>query len=144
MKTLSHDTLVRLDTWVHSYATVGTLAGCAAERGNFEPLTARYIADQHLRGGSECWANTAPTFLSADKSHYDEARAAFASAVILTPDEIVEIEGSQFRVAVDKFDRGRRPRYSNSIKFRRVDDTALKAAIAELMAEIAEASRKGA
>lgn len=135
MKTLSHNTLVRLDTWVHSYAKVGTLAGYAAERGKSEPITERYIADQYLRGGSECWANTAPAFLSADKSHYDEARAAFASAVVLTPDEIVEIEGIHFRVSVDKNDRGRRPKYSNSLSFKRLNDASLKKAITELLAE---------
>ena len=135
MKVLAHNDLVRLEAWVHSYAEVGTLAGFAAERGKFEPITERDIADQHLRGGSECWANTASSFLSANKSHYDDHRAAYASAIVLTPDEVVEIEGKQFRVAVDKFDRGPRPRYSNSIRFKRVDDASLKAAIAALIAE---------
>ena len=135
MKVLAHDTIVRLEAWVHSYAKVGTLAGYAAERGKSEPITERYIADQHLRGGSECWANTSPTFLSADKSHYDRDRAVYASAIVLTPDEVVEIEGAQFRVVVGKSDRGSRPRYSNSIQFKLVDDASLKAAIAALIAE---------
>ena len=139
MKFLTHDCTVRLNTWTHSYATVGTLNGCQWEKGNHVLVTERYVADQYLRGGSECWANTAPTFLSSDKSHYARAREMYDLAEVLEPDEIVNIDGRLFRVCVDKLDRGARPRYSDSIKFKRVDDASLKATIAELIAERAAA-----
>lgn len=135
MKVLNHNDIVRLDTWVARHAKVGTLNGCQAERGKPTPVSLRYIADQYLRGGSDCWANTSPAFLSADKSHYERDRAIYASAIVLVPDEIVEIEGEHFRVTVGKNDRGPRPKYSNSLGFKRLNDASLKVAMTELLAE---------
>ena len=106
-KALNHNDLVKLASWVNSYAKVGTLNGYCPE-----------FADKaRERGNDEAWTSQAGAMITNDKSYYEREQAKVAAAVVIAHGETVEIEGNLYRVHVNKGNDGEFPRNSDPIRF---------------------------
>jgi hypothetical protein len=109
MTTLSNGQYVRLATWTHSVASVGTLDGMA-----LKPET---LAMCRNRRDPECWTVYAGSTISDSKAFYERDRARVAGATVIADGETVEIEGKQYRVRVIPGNAGSSPRNSDPIQF---------------------------
>lgn len=107
MINLKHNDLVKIASWVGSYAKVGTLNGYCPDRA----ATARE------RGEPEAWTVNAGAALSSDKSYYAAEEAKAASAIVIAHGETVEIEGKPYTVRVMPRNDGQFPRNSDPIHF---------------------------
>lgn len=97
MKVLKHGDLVRLETWRGSLAKVGSVEGFARQYGN-DPDAA--LKREQERGFSIAWINALPTTISAAAHFHQRAKVEHASAIVLTADEFVSIEGRTYRTRV--------------------------------------------
>jgi len=105
--TLNHNDLVKLASWTHAYAKVGTLNG-------FSPDTANKARE---RGEDEAWTSQAGTIITSDKSYYAREEKLVASAIVIAHGETVEIEGNLYTVNVNKGNDGSFPRNCDPIRF---------------------------
>jgi hypothetical protein len=105
MTTLNHDDLIRLPQW-DVYARVSTLNGyCPA-----------FAETARKRGEPEAWVTFAGTALYDSRHYYEIERAKTASAVVISTNEVVEIEGRLYRATVMRGNE-RHPRNSDPIHF---------------------------
>jgi len=106
-KTISHNDLVKLASWLNSYAKVGTLNGYCPN-----------VADKaRERGDDEAWTVNAGAALSSSKSFYEIENAKVARAIVVAHGETVEIEGNAYTVYVNRGNDGAFPRNSDPIRF---------------------------
>lgn len=109
MTTLSNGQYVRLATWTHSVASVGTL-----ESMGLKPET---LAMCRNRRDPEAWTVYAGSTISDSKAFYERDRARVAGATVIADGETVEIEGKAYRVRVVEGNAGSSPRNSDPIRF---------------------------
>jgi hypothetical protein len=123
---LKHGDRVRLASWLHPYdrttVSVGTVRGYTASY-NEDPEVAYARAAKN--GHDVAWTVHAGTILlggAADRKAQAEQEAAeLARAVVLTPGDVVLIEGEQFKVHVPQGNL-RAVRNSDPIHFNRVPE----------------------
>ena len=109
MKTLSHNTLIRLPSWADMYyATVGTNHGFYRDRG-WEP-----------EGENSAWSTFAGSMLSNSPAYYDNEKKKAACAVTIEEGETVEIERIAYKVKVMPGNGGMFPKNSDPIHFEKV------------------------
>lgn len=88
MITLTNKQPVRLATW-KQYATVGYVTGEDAARAQ-------------RNGHDVAYAVNAGTMITDSKDYYKREKAVFASAVVIAQDQVVMIDGLEYRVHVNR------------------------------------------
>ena len=102
MKTLSHNSIVRLPAWPHATAKVGTLNGFCPD----------FAETARKRGDAETWTVFAGSVISSDPSVYDRARRSHAGAHMSAAGNVaamlVDLPASAVDAATRRGDRRRR------------------------------------
>ena len=111
-KTLRHGEFVKLQAWVNSVATVGTIKGFVKP-----DVVEETLARCKEKGWEIVWTNLRPSFLCNSPEFYAKRDEEISSATILTDKEVVEIEGKLWMVSVNKGNEGTTPKNSDPIKF---------------------------
>ena len=105
--TIKHNDKIRIENWTSSFAVVGTLEGFCSEHAE------RFRA----KGEDEAWATYSGAAISNSPAFHEQHRADVAEAIVIAHDDIVSIEGREFRVCVLPGNGGAFPVNSDPINF---------------------------